>query len=129
MKLKWKLITTFQRWILNPVTKLFAGFLPGLVLLETTGRRSGLPRRTPLGAHLDGTTLWIVAEHGWRANYVRNIQADPKVRVRIGRRWRPGTASVVLDDNPRKRLRLTPNDVLIRLVGTDLLTIRIELDR
>lgn len=129
MKLKWKLITTFQRWMLNPVTKLFAGFLPGLVLLETTGRRSGLPRRTPLGARLEESTLWIVAEHGWRANYVRNIQADPKVRVRIARRWRPGRASIVLDDDPRKRLRMTPNDVLIRLVGTDLLTIRIELDR
>jgi len=128
MKTKWRVVTTFQRWILNPVTKLFAGSFPGLVLLETTGRRSGRPRRTPLGARLDGDTLWIVAEHGWRANYVRNIQADANVRVRIGRRWRPGTASIVLDDDARKRLRATPNDILIRLVGTDLLTIRIELD-
>lgn len=126
--MKWKLVTTFQRWILNPVTKLFAGILPGPVLIETKGRRSGRPRRTPVGAHVDGNTLWVVAEHGRRANYVRNIEADVQVRVRLRGRWRTGTAQILPDDDPRKRLRATPNDVMVRLVGTDLLTVRIELD-
>jgi deazaflavin-dependent oxidoreductase (nitroreductase family) len=101
----------------------------GVALLETTGRRSGRPRVTPLGARQDGDTVWIVAEHGRRANYVRNIEADPRVRVRVGGRWRTGAATVLPDDDPRRRLRLTPNDLMVRLVGTDLLTIRIDLDR
>lgn len=128
MNAKWRVVTTFQKWILNPVSKLFAGFLPGLVLLETKGRLSGRPRRTPVGGRLDGDTLWIVAEHGRRANYVRNIKADPRVRVRVRRRWRAGTASVLPDDDPRKRLRANANDLMVRLVGTDLLTVRIDLD-
>jgi deazaflavin-dependent oxidoreductase (nitroreductase family) len=128
MNLKWRMVTTFQRWVLNPVTRLFAGTLSGLVLLETTGRRSGLPRRTPVGGHLDGGTLWIVAEHGSRANYVKNIQAHPEIRVRISRTWRTGTASILRDDDPRQRLRATPNDLMVRLVGTDLTTVRVDLD-
>ncbi len=128
MSVKWRVVTTFQRWVLNPVTKLFAGYLPGLVLLETTGRRSGRPRRTPVGGHRDGDTLWVVAEHGRRANYIRNIAADPKVRVRIGGRWRSGKASVRPVDDARRRLRMNYNDIMIRLVGTDLMTVRIDLD-
>jgi hypothetical protein len=37
--------------------------------------------------------FWIVAEHGRRANYVRNIEANPRVRVRVGRRWHEGSGS------------------------------------
>src|ERR687886_1520932 len=70
---------------------------PGVAILETTGRRSGRPRHTPVGNGLaKGTnTFWLVAEYGRRAQYVRNIEADPRVRVRIGRRWRTGTAHVL----------------------------------
>lgn len=125
---KWRAVTGFQRYVLNPITRPLAGYMPGLVLLETKGRRSGVMRRTPVGGHLDGDTLWVVAEHGGRAGYVRNIEAEPGVRVRIGGRWRDGRAKVLADDDPRKRLRLSPNDLMIRLVSTDLRTIRIDLD-
>jgi deazaflavin-dependent oxidoreductase (nitroreductase family) len=66
---------------------------PSVVILETTGRRSGMPRRVPVTRMLDGDTLWIVTEHGRRAAYVLNIEANPRVRVRVGRRWRPGYRS------------------------------------
>ena len=46
---------------------------PSVVILETTGRRSGMPRRVPVGRALDGDTLWVVAEHGRRASYVKNL--------------------------------------------------------
>jgi deazaflavin-dependent oxidoreductase (nitroreductase family) len=101
------------------------------VLLETTGRKSGQPRRNPVGNGLDGDTLWIVAEHGRGASYVRNLEADPRVRVKIGRRWRSGTATVLPDDDPRARLdRLgrRVNGAMVRAMGTDLLTIRVDLD-
>ena len=60
--------------------------MPGVAILETTGRKSGQPRRTPVTRSLDGDTFWIVAEHGRKAGYVRNIQADPRVRIKLGRR-------------------------------------------
>jgi deazaflavin-dependent oxidoreductase (nitroreductase family) len=106
--------------------------LPGLVLLETTGRRSGQPRRIAVGKALEGDTLWIVAEHGRRAAYVRNIEANPRVRVRVGRDWRTGTAHVMPDDDPRQRQRRMPNRLnaaAVRLMGSDLVTVRVDLDR
>jgi deazaflavin-dependent oxidoreductase (nitroreductase family) len=103
--------------------------VPGIAILETTGRNSGRPRRTPVGRSLDGDTCWIVAEHGRTAGYVRTIQADPNVRIRLGRRWRAGTAHVIPDD-PRARQRAMPaaHTAVLRLMGTDLLTVRIDHD-
>ena len=108
---------------------------PGTAILETTGRKSGRPRRNPVTNGLDDGVFWIVAEHGRRANYVRNIEANPNVRVRIGRRWREGTARLVPDDDPRKRLRYIVsrhpitrlNTATVRLMQTDLVTIQIAL--
>ena len=105
--------------------------LPGYVLLETTGRRSGKPRQVPVGKALEGGTLWVVAEHGLRSAYVRNIQADPRVRVRVGRRWRTGTAHVLADDNWRERQRMMPNrlnSAAVRAMGTEHITVRVDLD-
>jgi deazaflavin-dependent oxidoreductase (nitroreductase family) len=119
--------------LINPLVKRLAekGLAPGVALLETTGRRSGQPRRTPVGDGLRGEHFWIVTEHGYDAAYVRNIQADPRVRVNVRGRWRPGTAHILPDDDPRARLktlRRPVNDTMLRAVGTRLLVIRIDLD-
>jgi deazaflavin-dependent oxidoreductase (nitroreductase family) len=71
-------------------------------LLETTGRKSGLPRVTPLTNGLDGNVFWIVTEHGHNAAYVRNIEAEPRVRVRVRNGWRAGSAQIVNDEPPRE---------------------------
>ena len=117
----------------NPLVKTAVGAglpVPGIAILETTGRKSGQPRRTPVTRSLEGDTCWIVAEHGYKAAYVRNIQADPRVRVKLGRRWRTGTAYLMPDDDPRARQRTMPavHAATVRLMGTDLLTVRIDLD-
>jgi deazaflavin-dependent oxidoreductase (nitroreductase family) len=120
--------------IVNPVVRRLGehGLLPrSVALLETTGRRSGLPRRVPVGNGLRGDVFWIVTEHGHRADYVRNIQADPRVRVRVGRRWYSGTAQVLEDDDARARmreLRRPVNDVMVRAVGTEHLVVRVDLE-
>jgi deazaflavin-dependent oxidoreductase (nitroreductase family) len=105
---------------------------PSVVILETTGRRSGQQRRVPVTRMLDGDTLWIVTEHGRKAAYVRNIEANPRVRVRAGRRWRTGTAEFVEDADWRALQRRMPNKLssaTVRLMGTDHLVIRVDLDR
>ena len=104
--------------------------LPGVVILETTGRRSGEPRRVPVSRLLEGDTLWIVTEHGRKAAYVRNIQANPRVRVRAGRRWRTGTAQVVSGVDWRALQRRLPSKLssaAVRLMGTEHLVIRVDL--
>ncbi|HEX2299846.1 MAG TPA: nitroreductase/quinone reductase family protein, partial [Pseudonocardiaceae bacterium] len=68
---------------------------------------------------------------GQRAQYVRNIAADPRVRVKVRGGWRTGTAHPLPADDPRERLRkigLRANGAVVRLMGTDLLTVRIDLD-
>ena len=118
------------KYVVNPITKKVAGFIPLWSLLETRGRKSGLPRTTPVGNGLDGNTFWIVAEHGESASYVKNIRADPRVRVRVGGRWREGVAHPMPEDDPRARQRTMRrgNAAFVRLMGTDLLTIRIDLE-
>ena len=72
-----------------------------------------------------------MSEFGEQSQYVRNIQADPRVRVRLRGRWRSGTAHLVPDDDPQARLRELPqvNSFGVRTFGTNLLTIRVDLDR
>lgn len=119
--------------LFNPLVRALAqrGIAPpSVALLETRGRKSGRPRRTPVGNGLRGDEFWIVTEHGWKAAYVKNIQADPHVRVKVGRRWYEGTANILPDDDPIERMRLLRrpvNDATVRLMGTEHLTIRIDL--
>jgi deazaflavin-dependent oxidoreductase (nitroreductase family) len=121
--------------LLNPVMRraLEAGVAPrAWALLETTGRRSARPRRVPVGNGLRGGQFWIVAEHGRHADYVRNIERDSRVRVKVGRRWHEGTAHVLDDDDPRARLRWLKrplNDAGLVLMASDMLVVRIDLDR
>ena len=134
MERKRKLITAIQVKLLNPPVRALAarGLAPGVALLETTGRKSGEPRRTPVSNGLQrGTnTFWIVAEMGRKAAYVRNIEADPRVRIRVRGRWRSGTAELLDGDDPRARLRSISrlNAAGVRAMGTALLVIRVELD-
>lgn len=116
---------TFQKRVANPVMRR----LPFQTLLETTGRKSGAPRRTPLGGKRIGDQFWFVSEFGERSQYIRNIQADPHVRVRLNGRWHSGVAHPLPDDDPHARLRELPrfNSFGVRTFGTDLLTVRVDL--
>ena len=99
-------------------------------LLETTGRKSGQPRHTPIGGRLEGGRFWLVSEFGERSQYVRNIIANPRVRLRLGGRWHSGTAHLLPEDDARARLASLPrmNSAAVLALGDNLLTIRIDLD-
>lgn len=115
----------FQKRVANPLMRL----VPIQTLLETTGRKSGKPRRTPLGGSRVGNEFWFVSEFGEKSQYVRNIKANPNVRVRLRGRWHSGTAHLVPEDDPHERLRSLPrlNSFGVRTFGTNLLTIRVDL--
>ena len=123
-------LRSFQKRVVNPGFRWAAGFMPGYAVIETIGARSGQARRVPVGGGLRGSTYWLVAGNGRAAQYVRNIEANPKVRVRVHGRWRTGTAQLLADDDPRRRLlRLNPmNGLFISVSGRDLLTVRIDLE-
>jgi deazaflavin-dependent oxidoreductase (nitroreductase family) len=123
--LKREVVSGVQRLVVNPVARR----LP-LTMIETIGRKTGQPRRTPVGGRLVDNQFWIVSEHGEHSQYVRNIKANPAVRVRIKGHWHTGIAQLLPDDDPIQRLRNLPrlNSAAVRAMGTDLLTIRVDLD-
>ena len=135
-------VDLLQKLVVNPLDRLaFALGVPppGDALLETTGRRSGRPRVTPVCDGQEGDTFWIVAQRGRDADYVRNIEADPRVRVKgslTPEGWRTGTAHVLDDDDPEERVRaLSEGNRWRRLcletsgrAATSPLTVRIDLD-
>src|SRR5215471_9469693 len=141
--MKHLIVHTLQKYLLNPPIKLALAVglpLPGYALLETRGRKTGKARRTPVGDGHIGNKFWLVAEHGTNAGYVRNIERDPHVRLKLREgiryRWHVGTAHLLPDDDPRERQRWLAGQVpgsagnarAVRLFGTQLLRIRIDLD-
>ncbi|MGI8901432.1 MAG: nitroreductase/quinone reductase family protein [Nocardioides sp.] len=136
---KRRLVRAFERYVQNPPIKLVLRLgvpFPMLSLLETTGRRTGKTRRVPVIRGLDGDIFWIVAEHGHDAAYVRNIKANPAVRIKLGRRWRHGTAHILNDDDPMARAQWMKDhlggwhrfDVIaVRMFGTEPVTVRVDL--
>src|SRR5687768_8466409 len=131
--------TAFQRRIGHPVLRRIGHpvrrRMPLQTLLETTGRPSGLPRRTPVGGRRAGgrragNPFWLVSEFGERSQYVRSVKADPRVRVRIRGRRHTGTAHLLPDDDPVARPRTLPrlNSAAVRAFGAGLLRVRVDLD-
>ena len=131
-----------QQSVINPVVRRAWDLglpIPGDALLETTGRRTGMRRRTPVCDGLEGETFWLIAQRGHDADWVRNIEANPRVRVKVsGLRtgWRTGTAQILDDDDPRERQRILsqanfPRRLCMstsKAVQTNPLTIRVDLD-
>src|SRR5438105_13273210 len=140
--MKHRIVHLLQKYFLNPPIKILftSGIVPpGYALLETAGRKTGKPRRTPVGDGRVGNQFWIVAEHGVKAGYVRNIQTNPRVRLKLREglraRWYTGTAHLLPQDDPRERQRWlsqqkpssASNAAAVRFFVTVLRTVRIDL--
>ena len=140
--MKHRIVHTLQKYLFNPPIKLALAMglpLPGYALLETIGRKTGKPRRTPVGDGRIGEQFWLVAEHGMKAGYVLNMERNPRVRLKLRdglrSRWHAGTAHLLSDDDPRERQRWLASQLpssagnarAVRLFGTELLTVRIDL--
>jgi deazaflavin-dependent oxidoreductase (nitroreductase family) len=129
-----------EKYVLNPTARL--GLRLGLAprhfaLLETKGRRTGRRRQTPVGGAVLEEAFWVVAEHGSGCAYVKNLMADPSVRVKIRRRWHAGRATVRPEDDAVARHRRIieangwvgrADGVFFRAAATTPLSVRIDLD-
>lgn len=73
-------------------------FLGKIILLLTTiGRKSGNKRVTPLQYELIGADYYLGAVRGLQADWVRNIQSNPQVEIRVGAECFQGVAEVITD--------------------------------
>lgn len=129
--------------LVNPLVRraVFAGRLGRTyAVLETTGRRTGATRRTPVANGLQGDTFWLISAHGPYAHYFKNLVAQPRVRIGLADRgtlrWRSGTAQPLLEDDARARHRRLGrgrfgywlDGLLLRSVATAMTTVRIDLE-
>jgi deazaflavin-dependent oxidoreductase (nitroreductase family) len=76
-------------------------FPTGMVLVETTGAKSGLPRRVPLLATVLEECLFVGTARGARSQWLRNLRAEPRVRYWLAGREHGGTALVFAEGAPR----------------------------
>ena len=67
--------------------------------LTTVGRHSGLPRQIEIWFVAAEARFYLLAEHGQRAQWVKNITRNARVGVRVGSRTAPEFEAVarVLD--------------------------------
>jgi len=104
-----------------------------VLLLTTTGRRSGLPRRTPVQyERVDGDPVLVAAAGGAPRPpaWFHNLQADPAVTVQIGGRVararavvaeRPALWAELCERNPRL-------EAVQRKAGRELPLVRLRLE-
>jgi deazaflavin-dependent oxidoreductase (nitroreductase family) len=122
--------TGWQRFA-NPKSLALAGLMPGWAVIETTGRKTGRLRQTPVGGRLrSGNSFWLICGERHEAQYVKNIEANPRVSVRVHGRWRPGTAHLLDDEDPKFwGWRLNPlNTLFIAIAARDHAIVRVDLE-
>jgi deazaflavin-dependent oxidoreductase (nitroreductase family) len=78
-----------ERWASEP-----------FVYLTTRGRRSGRPHRIEIWFAEENGRLYLLAGGRERADWVRNLQATPRVMVELGQETRAGVARVVAPGTP-----------------------------
>ena len=95
-----------------------------VLLLETTGRKSGLPRVTPLQYDKIDGVYYVASVRGIKADWFRNLEADPHVKLKVGSHTIQGRAVLFTDQNQiadflQLRLNLRPKMVgaMLRIEG------------
>jgi deazaflavin-dependent oxidoreductase (nitroreductase family) len=94
---------TLNRWFAAPVLRMGLGPLfstpvaGSLMLLRTTGRKSGLVREAPLGYVIAEGSVYVCAGFGTRTAWYRNLEADPRVEVLLPTVAFSGVAERVTD--------------------------------
>ena len=67
---------------------------PSYLYLTTTGRHTGLPREIEIWFTSYNGSYYVIAEFA-TSNWVRNIKANPQVKVRVGDDRFAATARVI----------------------------------
>jgi deazaflavin-dependent oxidoreductase (nitroreductase family) len=68
-----------------------------VLYLTTIGRKTRKPRTIEIWFVMSQQRIYLLAEHGLKAQWVRNVQANPEVTIQIGQR-RLSARGRILDD-------------------------------
>ena len=114
----WRLMRFLNRHVM-PKTKPEERASGLVLLLTTTGRKSGLPRQTRLQYEKEEGVIYVAAARGQRADWFRNILANSRVEVQLEGQSLRGLAEPITD--PARiadflELRLRRHPLMIRLM-------------
>ena len=94
--------------------------MPFQTLLETTGRTSGEPRRTPLGGSRIGDAFCVRLRVRRKSRTCKTSRRIQTCDCEFKGRWHRGTAHLLPDDDPHERLRSLPQKKSLgALIGTE----------
>ena len=93
-------LARFNKYVSNPIQRMWAPYLPPYAVVEHVGRRSGTSFRTPVVAAADGEHVVIAMLYGEESDWVRNVLvADQATVVRRGRRIEVTSPRIVGSDD------------------------------
>jgi len=75
-------LARFNRYVTNPVQRLWSGWAPMMGILEHVGRRSGRVYRTPLTVFSTDDGVAILLTYGPDRDWVKNLNAAGGGRLR-----------------------------------------------
>jgi deazaflavin-dependent oxidoreductase (nitroreductase family) len=119
----WRLRHFVTRFI-NPVTRLFAGRLPGFGILTYKGRSTGRTYHTPVNVFRHGDRYVFALTYGSDAQWVKNVRAAGECSIRVrARDVKLAEPELIVD--PARRLAPRPLRFVGRLGGvTEFLRMR-----
>jgi deazaflavin-dependent oxidoreductase (nitroreductase family) len=114
----------FTTHVVNPITRLFAGWLPWFAIVIHVGRRTGQRRRTPVNVFRDGELFVFALTYGSNVQWVKNVLAAGSCELRTrGRTVRVTDPRVFVDE--RRRLMPLPVRFFLGLIRvTEFMSVR-----
>src|SRR5262245_5268898 len=105
-------IRPFTIGVINPLTRLFAGWLPGFAILTYRGRKTGRVYHLPINVFRRGGEYIFVLTYGSDSQWVKNVLAAGGCEMRFhGRDLRLVDPELIVD--PARKLVPRP----LRFVG------------
>ena len=116
----------FTTRVVNPITRPFAGRLPGFGILSYVGRRSGRHYRTPINVFRHGQDYVVALTYGSDVDWVKNVMAAGECELEtMGRTFHLTDLRLLVD--PKQRLMPLPVRLFLRLMRvTEFLSLRAE---
>jgi deazaflavin-dependent oxidoreductase (nitroreductase family) len=94
----------FTTRVINPVSRLFAGWMPGFGIITHVGRRTGRVYRTPINVFRHGDQYLFALTYGSDVDWVRNVLAAGGCEIRTRGRDIRLVEPEVFVDPARRRL-------------------------